>query len=419
MPFDVLAQAIHPDDRSSVRQALYACVHHHAQLDLTHRVLWPDGSVHYVAAYGHVVPDALGRPLCLSGLMHDVTARYAAEEELRQERNFVRSLLDHSTDGILSFDQQGRITAWNKAMEKLSGQPEAQMLTQYLFDHVPFPPDSAPGQVIQQLMAGEAEPAPTCRLPPPPRAPAVRHHRHSTAPATRVDRGGLLILRDVTELNRLQAAATDAQLRQQREVLRAVLVAQEEERRRISEALHNGIGQLLFAAKLNLEHQLLTPAAPDKVLPLLNEAIRATRVVSFELTPIVLEDFGLQTALQKLTQHLPPRQLQLYTHLQGLEQRRPHELDLAIYRIVQELVNNTLKHARTTEATLHVAHEDGQVYLSMEDNGVGFTPTTTTELPKTLGLATIRNRVALFGGTMQLTSRPGWGTIVTVTLPVQ
>ncbi|PJJ48798.1 sensor histidine kinase [Hymenobacter chitinivorans] len=536
VPFEVLAQAVHPDDLPNVQAALYACVQRGAQLDLTHRVVWPDGSVHYVAAFGHVVTNDQGEPLCLSGLMRDVTARYAAEEELghknrllehildnlpvilgrltpegqyvemvgaglrrvgvadnqlvgytvfeafpslveptlrllageqinfvgsaehegqqvyyqnygyfdqqrqqgiffaidvtdterareklRQERNFIRSLLDHSTDGILAFDQQGHITAWNQAMERFTGKPEALMLSQPLFEHVPFTPESVPGRVIQLLLSGEAKPRTHLSFALPD---ASQRHFDITAiplpPPPESSGGGLLILRDVTELNRLQTAATQAQLRQQREVLRAVLTAQEEERRRISEALHNGIGQLLFAAKLNLEHQLhLAPGTSHKVLDLLNEAIRATRMVSFELTPIVLEDFGLQAALQKLTQHLPSSQFQLHHHFKGLDQPRPHLLDLAIYRIVQELLNNVLKHARTTEATLHVAHEDGEVYLSVEDNGVGFTPPAPNKLPKTLGLATIRNRVTLFGGTMQLESRPGQGTIVSIVLPVQ
>ncbi|UOQ54612.1 sensor histidine kinase [Hymenobacter cellulosivorans] len=532
--FDVLAQAVHPGDLPTVLKALHACIQYGAQLDLTHRVLWPDGSVHYVAAYGHTVANAQGRPHCLSGLMRDVTARYAAEEELahknrllehvldnmpvilgrvtpegryvemvgaglrrvgvadnqlvgytvfdtfpslaeparrllageqvnfvgaaehegqqvyyqnygyfdqqrqqgvffaidvteteqareklRQERNFVRSLLDHSTDGILAFDQQGHITAWNQAMEHLTGKTEPAMLGQALFDHLPFTPDSGPGQVIQALLSGEARPRTHLSF-----SPSGSRHFDVTAiplpPPPEATGGGLLILRDVTELTRLQTEATQTQLRQQREVLQAVLTAQEEERRRISEALHNGIGQLLFAAKLNAEHQLqLPPGTPNKVLDLLNEAIRATRTVSFELTPIVLEDFGLQSALQKLTQHLPPGQLQLHSHFQGLEQPRPHLMDLAIYRIVQELVNNVLKHAHTLEATLHVVHEDGEVYLSMEDNGAGFLPTTPSALSKTLGLATIRNRVALFEGTIELNSLPGRGTIVTITLPVQ
>ena len=84
----------------------------------------------------------------------------------------------------------------------------------------------------------------------------------------------------------------------QQEVLAAILTTQETERKRIAEALHNGLGQLLYATKLSLEGRSGTPVPVRESLKLLEEAIRATRTISFELTPGILEDFGLRTALE-------------------------------------------------------------------------------------------------------------------------
>jgi PAS domain S-box-containing protein len=532
--FSVLAGAVHPDDLPSVQQALQQCVKQGKELDLTHRVVWPDGSVHYVAAYGQVQYGPHGIPNCLSGMMRDVTDRQVTQQELehknrllahvldnlpvvlgrlsktgeylemvgngvlrlgisetellgksifdvfpsvaghfrtlltgqsvsfvaevpignetfffqtygyfdelrqqgiffsiditesaqaqnqlRQNQKFIRGLLDHSTDGILSFDQQGCLTAWNQTMEQLTGKREADMLGQLIFSHVPFSADSALGQIIENMLHGTREPRSHLSIALPDRDQQFEVTAIPLPAPPDSTGGGLLLLRNVTERNHLQAQAIEAQLREQRMVLQAVLTTQEEERHRISEALHNGLAQLLYGAKLNLEYQLRHPGTPDKVMQLLEEAIRATRTVSFELTPVVLLDFGLRIALEKLTQHLPPEQLRVQLHLSGLEQPRPHVLDLAIYRITQELLNNIIKHARTREAVLHVAHEDEELYLSAEDSGGGFTPELPNPASKSMGLTTIRNRVTLFGGKMEVVSRPGQGTIVTITIPIK
>ena len=92
-------------------------------------------------------------------------------------------------------------------------------------------------------------------------------------------------------------------------MLAAILTTQETERKRIAEALHNGLGQLLYATKLSLEGRIGTPASVRESLKLLEEAIRATCTISFELTPGILEDFGLRTALEELAKRIAPARL--------------------------------------------------------------------------------------------------------------
>ncbi|OUJ72921.1 sensor histidine kinase [Hymenobacter crusticola] len=225
------------------------------------------------------------------------------------------------------------------------------------------------------------------------------------------------LVHDVTERVRLAEETTRLRLQQQQEVLSAILNTQEEERRRIAEALHNGVGQLLYATKLNLEN--LTVKSSEQrsvVMELLDEAIRATRTISFELTPRILEDFGLEVGLQEFCKRIPKRNLHVHMQLHGLAQPRPRLLDVAIYRIVQELLNNVIKHAQAQEAFVHVVHENGQVVISVEDDGVGFDSNASSAVSKGIGLAGIRQRVDLLGGTLAIDSRPGRGTIVTIEL---
>ncbi|WP_460502862.1 sensor histidine kinase, partial [Hymenobacter agri] len=239
-------------------------------------------------------------------------------------------------------------------------------------------------------------------------------------PGTNGQPGGVLILlRDVTERDRLTEEAIQLRLRQQQEVLAAILATQETERKRIAEALHNGLGQLLYATKLSLDNAGSQPAVPRESLRLLEEAIRSTRTISFELTPGILEDFGLHTALETLVKRIAPARLPLHLHLRNLDQRLPALIEIAVYRTVQELLNNVMKHAQATEVEVHVALEAKRLCVSVEDNGRGFEPAVLAAEPLAgIGLAGERNRVALLGGELAIRSQRGRGTIISFEVEV-
>jgi PAS domain S-box-containing protein len=220
---------------------------------------------------------------------------------------------------------------------------------------------------------------------------------------------------DITEPEQLKEEATRLRLRQQQEVLSAILSTQEEERRRIAEGLHNGVGQLLYGTRLHLD-ALPTSEAVRASRLLLNEAIEATRGISFELTPSILEDFGLEVALRELVSRIPTR-LAVDLNLHGLAEPLPALLTTAIYRVVQELLNNVMKHAQAQEVFVQIAREDDQLYLSVEDDGVGFDAQAEAGRGG-IGLAGIRTRVGLLGGTISSNSRPGRGTGFFLHVPV-
>ena len=278
------------------------------------------------------------------------------------------------------------------------------------------------GQFLARVFASDHTQRQELRLRPVPNGPRLLHARLE---ALRVPgpRGYQcrLVVRDVTERDRLAEEATQLRLRQQQDVLAAILDTQEEERRRIAEALHNGLGQLLYATKLSLRGRDDAPPLAHKqgTLKLLDEAIRAVRTISFELTPGILEDFGLRTALEELVKRIAPAGLPVALHLLNLDERLPLPVELSIYRVVQELLNNVMKHAQATDVTVHVAHENGRLEVSVEDNGRGFDPAALAAAPLAgIGLAGVRNRVALLGGTLTLNAQPGRGTIVGIELAV-
>ena len=348
-------------------------------------------------------------------LWRDITAARLARQQLQQSKEFTESLLENTVDGIVAVDSQRRITAWNAQATAYFGPPAAAVLGRPLAEVLPaLNQDSY--QLVSRALAGE-------RIDLFGRTFQTRpgrydahmvplYHNGEDQPS-----GALAVVRDVTDRDRLVEEATQQRLRQQQEVLAAILATQETERKRIAEALHNGLGQLLYATKLSLEGRAGGPGPATQSLKLLEEAIRATRTISFELTPGVLEDFGLQTALQELVKRIVPAGLSVRLHLLGLNHRLSPQVEIGVYRTVQELLNNVMKHAHATEAVVHVVHETGRLDVSVEDDGCGFEPAAQAGQPLAgIGLVGVRNRVALLGGRLAIHSRLGRGSIISFEL---
>lgn len=411
---------IYPADQARVHEALQAAMAQRQPLQVEYRVSWPDGTVRHVAGAGLPSYSPQGQLLCLTGLLRDVTATHAAAQQLRLKQEFTQRLLENSVDGIAAVDARGRLTAWNARIAEYTGWPAAEVLGRPVLDIVGHFDTPTHRNSFRRVLAGES----VTLLSQPFRFREGHYDaylvplRDGSNPAAETPVGGVLcIVRDVTERDRLAEEATQLRLRQQKEVLAAVLDTQEIERKRIAEALHNGLGQLLYATKLQLEG-INSPAA-KAAQHLLKEAILATRSISFELTPGILEDFGLRAALEEIVKRIAPRQLRVHLHPVGLDQSLPAAVEIAVYRISQELLNNVMKHAQATEARLYVVREGQRLELTVEDNGIGFDAARLTIEPLGgIGLAGVRNRVQLLGGTLDINSRPGKGTVVSIELGV-
>jgi PAS domain S-box-containing protein len=223
---------------------------------------------------------------------------------------------------------------------------------------------------------------------------------------------------DISKLKRLEADNLHLRLGQQQERITAVLEAQEEERRRIAESLHNGLCQLLYATKLQLDRLAPTPEQPARAeaAQLLSEGIRQARTISHELTPGIIAEFGLEAAISDICQNLtsPTLRWQYMVHIDEAYPF-PQLLQVALYRLAQELAQNVAKHAQARYATLEVDVLPGWAVLRVEDDGQGFEIGLATP---GIGLRTLRDRVALLGGLVYIDATPGQGSQIQVRLPL-
>lgn len=225
------------------------------------------------------------------------------------------------------------------------------------------------------------------------------------------------ILWDVTENRRMEQEAEKLREDSQKRIATAALHAEENERKRISEALHDSVSQLLYGIRIHLG-QLTGQSLKEGTLllnNLLNEAITETRNLSFELAPSILEYFGLQATIEELADRLTSPALRFALKCSGLAERFDLMLESTSFRIIQELVNNCLKHSGASLVTIRI-RKSKQLKISVEDNGVGFDVNAMTLQPKGTGLSSIASRVSLYNGTINMQSEINKGTLVNITL---
>ena len=206
--------------------------------------------------------------------------------------------------------------------------------------------------------------------------------------------------------------------------LQAMVEGQEHERSRIAKDLHDGVGQMLSVVKIGIssvqDHlQFIAPDEAEHLLEsivLLDNAVREVRSVSHQLMPVALKQLGLSAAIQDICSSVSASTaIMIDTELSALEIRMDAVQELTLYRIVQELLNNTLKYGDAKRISIQALREETTLLLMYEDDGKGFDFHADRS---GIGLSNIFSRAAMLGGTAELHSQPGEGMAATIDIPL-
>ena len=210
------------------------------------------------------------------------------------------------------------------------------------------------------------------------------------------------------------------ELEKERQILaaRSVLQGEEAERHRFARELHDGLGGMLTGIKLNLssmkENSIITSenlAHFNHALVLLDTSISEMRRVAQNLMPETLMHYGLQTALHDFAEQVQSGEKpEIRFVCFGTPQRYSEELEIAVYRITQELVTNALKHSKAESVEVQLFTEADRISVQVIDNGAGFDIAQVQEYSQGKGLKNISDRVAMFNGRFDILSEPGKGT---------
>ncbi|RPD44445.1 PAS domain-containing sensor histidine kinase [Paracnuella aquatica] len=363
---------------------------------------------------------------------HDDSQRKFATDALKASEERFRTLVRDLQVGVLLLNATGSIMVANAAMGRILGQPYESLTNKCAWDVVPRVIDEEGNELpkerrpVHQSMVLKAPIHHQVNGYWIEEQDAYRWLHINTDPVLD-DEGNLQCLlcsfTDITEQKKLNQKLLDEKMAQQRRVARATLHGQERERREIGKELHDNIGQQLTTIKLYLEMASTAPdmaAAQDMVahaLHYVSGSINEVRQISRMLVPHSLQDLGLTESVAELCSTIQRTgNLSVSFRHEGYAKNDLDEQKkLAVYRIIQEQLTNTIRHAAANAVHVSLTRRHDEVHLEIVDDGVGFDPKT---VRRGLGLSNIRNRAELFGGSIQLTSAPGQGCRLKVRVPV-
>jgi len=350
----------------------------------------------------------------------DITERIKAEQVLAETKDRLEISLNASSSGVWELNLGNMQLYLDKANHQLCNIEEGKFDGNYFsFINLIHPEDQVMAdQHFRTSINTQIEIDLVCRFITYNNKlcyAAIRGHQIVKPDGSKYITG---IMTDVTEKKQREEEAAQLKQKHHQNITTATLYAEENERKRISEALHDSVSQLLYGIKIQLT-QLNTPQTPPdiyaRINELLNIAIQETRNISFELAPSVLADFGLRVTINEITKRLSSEKFIIKAKIKGFNNRLDLLLEICIFRIIQELINNCMKHARANLVTVELT-ENSNIHIVVKDNGVGFDVKALEKEPKGAGISSIKNRLSLYNGSLGMQSEPGLGTTITITL---
>lgn len=358
--------------------------------------------------------DAAGRVTAALVVARDQTQQKQAEDALRESEEKYRQFFATETDALVFVDvKTRRYMEVNESACRLYGYSRDELMRLSLEDVTAEPEVSGPA--VEQTIRDKGIFVP------------LRYHRKKDGTVFPVEisakvfslRGQQVLcaaIRDISKRVNAQTALRAAHAK--------LVVAREEERRRLSREMHDSISQQLVAAQLKLAQasEEVSPAANSSLAGTLEELscqLKAlsdeVRQVSRALYPQSLESLGLSAALRQLARdcHSPRTRVSTRCFPPVFETRFAQDVEITLFRIAQESVNNALRHAQAGRIALSLEYRGGRLAMTIVDNGRGFKPDRAEG--KGLGLASIRERAEAIGADLKLTSKPG-RTCVAVSL---
>ena len=355
-----------------------------------------------------------------------------AEEKTRQQQQWLEAILSSIGDAVMATDAKGKIRYVNAASAELTGRACEQLNGNFLKDVLSIRPtqDADSSTNPWDVLEGNA-PIQRCRsmvlirnsadVPVECTVARISDENHQF-------QGAVFAIRDVTEreLARTKIISYQEDLRK---LAADLCLAEERERRNISTALHDRIVQslALSSIKLGTLRETLSDKAVlksvDEITAMLKQILTEIRSLTFELSPPILYQFGLEAALEWLCQHFQKNHpIKCAFKDAGGEAIVNQDVRIALFQSVRELLTNVVKHADASRLTVLVEKMAGNITVRVEDDGKGFDDSSKAASEYQthgLGLFSLRERIRYLGGSFSLNSKPGNGTSVVLSVPIR
>jgi PAS domain S-box-containing protein len=364
---------------------------------------------------------------------HDDTLRKQAEDALRESESTLRNLIADLQVGVVLLDKESKTILCNDAFAELFSIKKEDVIGRTI-QSLSIDPVHEDGRVILP----EERPA---YIAIHTKQPAIDKVMGCYTPGRKgrlwllinctpvLDENGEIIhlvcsAKDITERKKMEEEMVAKQINHQKQLTQASIDGQENERREIGKELHDSIGQQLTTIKLLLD-LAKTTAADEPTNKMVTNALRSVtnvinevRNMSRSLIPSTLNDLGLIESIYELIDSMTRTETLAieFIHAGFKEFNLKENQKLTLFRIIQEQLNNIMKHAAAKKAVIQLTRAGQNVDLKISDNGKGFD---IKKMRKGLGFMNMKNRAELFGGRVQINSQPGKGCQVHVNFPIE
>src|SRR5579871_3319383 len=462
LTFDEFYAMLHPDDREPTRRAVENSLNNNQLYDVEYRTMSPNGQHKWIRAVGRTFYDESGTPVRFDGITQDVTQRKQAEEALRQQQERAEFVAEASDVGFWFCDLPFDKLIWDSRVKNHFWlAPDADVTIHTFYERL-HPDDREPTRrAIEKSITSNTQYDVEYRTMAPDgkqnwiRAIGRTFYDAAGQPArfdgvtmNVTDRKQSELALSASEANyRELAASLDQQVQartlelqaQNREILRMyeslrtlstrMMAVQDEERRRIARDLHDSAGQLLVVIDMQLSAlaQDLRKTAPqfneqveetERVVGQLQKEIRTT---SYLLHPPLLDEAGLYSALSWYVEGLNKRSnVNIALDVASNFGRLPRDIELAVFRLVQESLGNIYRHSGSKTATIRIARNEEIITVEVQDQGKGISPEKLAQIQSEgsgVGIRGMRERLRQFSGELKIESGEG-GTRVWVTISI-
>lgn len=433
--FDSWASGINPDDHERVMNALSDHLEQGKVYDVEYLYRNRNGEYRWQHSRGQAIYDKEGKAIRMVGFISDITERKKGEEALRRSEEKYRLLVNNLPSIVYRGFKDWAVEFVDDKIELLTGYNKDEFNSKKIkWSDLILKKDlvTARQSFLKALKSDKAY---------------VREYRIRTRNGDIhwiQDRGQIIcsqngeieyvsgVFFDINESKRTEEALLKSQ-KELRILSSQLLSAEEMERKRIARELHDGIGQALSAIKFSVENAIedlrKKPATANieslaSIIPLTRKTINEVRRIVKDLRPSILDDLGILATIAWFCREFQSiySTVRIEKEITVKENEIPVSLKTIIYRIMQEALNNTAKHSRADRVRLSLKKSDGSIELAIEDNGQGFNFKQAVYVKNSMrgfGLASMKERAELSGGSFAIESAAGAGTSIRVLWPVK
>ena len=371
-----------------------------------------DGSYMFVHDRGYIMRNHQGEAIRLIGATQDITQRKEAELQVIKSELRFRSLVQNSSELICIFNEKGYFKYSSPAIKQMLGFEPEQTIEKNAFAFVHPDDITALKDYLGQMKSSGLKKIPLLRFKNINGDWKWIESKVTDMSDNPEVSGYVFNCRDVTESVHLAKELEEERLLKHQEITKAVISAQERERQELGGELHDNVNQILAGSllylglakkELNIDHPYL-----KETDSLINTAIEEIRSLSHSLIPPSLHESEFLDAMKNIIENTQKTSgINISLQACGFDESSiPDRLKLTIYRIVQEQLNNILKHAAAQNVIVHLVNDNEKTLLNIKDDGRGFD---TSQKADGVGLMNIRTRASLFNGDISIISSPGRG----------